>query len=99
VISLLNAGNNVRAVPVFQVSAMDAEKVLTMPYILRIDGIEITLAKGKVMNGVKQVCLSGPVITNKTVDLIGKLQGSFAVVLKVSYGKFLQVHLDQGIKV
>ena len=63
--------------------------------ILGINQVEIAFTKGKVMNGIEKVCFARTVIPNKTIDLIRKQQCGITVILEISYGKFLQVHLSQ----
>jgi hypothetical protein len=82
-VGLLHAGNIVKAVGVPDINSMDAEKTLVMADILRIDRVEIALAKRKVMNGIQQVRLAGTVISNKTIDFVREKKRRFLVILKI----------------
>jgi hypothetical protein len=73
VVSFLDALNMIRRIVITDAGTMYGEIILLVPDILAINGIEVTLAERKVMNGIQKVGFPDPVIPDKTVDLIRKL--------------------------
>jgi hypothetical protein len=43
-----------------------------MSYILRIDRVKITFAKTQIMDGIKEVGLAYPIVTDKAIYAGGK---------------------------
>jgi hypothetical protein len=54
-----------------------------MPYVLRVNRIEIAFAEGEVINSIQDVGFAHSVIANETVDVVRKFKFRFGIVLKV----------------
>ena len=74
---------------------VDAEEILVMPYVLLVGKVKITLAIRKVIHCIKDVCFSGTVITDKTIDLVRKMHLGPGIVFEISKRDPLQVHLKK----
>jgi hypothetical protein len=71
---------------------VNGEKMLPVPDILGVDGVEIAFAKREVMDGIQQIGFSGTVITSKAIDLGRETGPCFPVILKIGNIEVLQVH-------
>ena len=52
-----------------EVSALNHKEVLAVVYDLRIDGVDTATAEGEIVNGVKNICLTNTIVSDKTIDL------------------------------
>jgi hypothetical protein len=57
-----------------------------MSYVLRVDNMGETLAKGQVVYGIEQVALSHTIVTQKTVDIIREAEVGLGNILEVDDG-------------
>jgi hypothetical protein len=71
-ISFLDTLDLLRSLLISMINAVNHKKIIAMADILCINGVEITLTKGQVIDGIQEVCLSRAVVSDKTVDLVGK---------------------------
>jgi hypothetical protein len=72
--------------------ARQHEQVLTSFDQLRVNRIEITLAEGKTMDGIKNIGLARAIVSQEKVDTITEFPFSFGVVLELLYIKAFEVH-------
>ena len=63
-----------------------------MPNILLIVGVEITLAKRQIIDGIKDICFSNAITSNKAINFFRKLHFGSFVIFKIDEFKGLQVH-------
>jgi hypothetical protein len=54
--------------------------------------VEKAFGKGKIVYGIKDIGLSYPVITNKTIDFRTEFKISLTVIFKIGKRQFLKVH-------
>jgi hypothetical protein len=57
--------------------------------ILAVYRVKKALAKGEIMDGIKNVSLSHPVVPNKAIHFIAEIEGHISVILEVYKGKVL----------
>ncbi len=65
-----------------------------MLYILGINRIKKTFAERKIVNGIKQIGLANPVISNKTVDLAAEIVFQLGKILEVNKGQRFEMHIQ-----
>ena len=82
-IAFLSAENGVGVVRIFYPNTLNGKKISLVQDVLRVNDIEITLTKRKVMDCIKQVRLPHAVISYKTVDFFRKTQIEFRIIFKV----------------
>jgi hypothetical protein len=70
-----------------------------MTDVLTIDGVEITLAKGEIINSIQQIGFARPIGPYKTIDSIAKLQFSLQNILIIKYIQMLKIHNNYDLKV
>ena len=68
-ITFLDTLNVFRGIVISDIKSVDDKKIIPMTDILCINRIKITFTKREVMDGIKQVGLACPVISDKSVDL------------------------------
>jgi hypothetical protein len=83
VIPFLNAFYQVMRFIVPDVCSVNGKEILLMTDVLGIDGIKITFAKRKIMDRIEKVGFPYPVISNETVDFIGKGKFRFGIIFKI----------------
>ncbi len=71
--------------------AFHHKKSFIVTDVLAVNRVEITLAHGKVMNGIEQACFSCSVVASKAVDLGRKLKVGRGNVAKVDKGKSVEM--------
>jgi hypothetical protein len=62
--------------------AMNGEKIFAMADILGVEACKKTLAKRKVVNGIKQVGLANAIVTDKAINFIGKVEFRLGIIFK-----------------
>jgi hypothetical protein len=72
---------------------LDQKMLLSMPYVMCINRVEITLGHGQIVDRIQQVGLSGPVIPHKTIDLPAEGELKLVIVLEIQKGDAGQVHI------
>ena len=82
-VTFLNTLDMVGRIIVSDTGSVDGEIILLVADVLAVDGVEVALAEGKVMNRIQQVGLTNPVIPDKTIDLVGELVISLGIILKI----------------
>ena len=76
------------------IRSLDQEKRLLMHYILTIYRVEKTFTERKVMNRIKDIRFSFPVIPCKAIHTRAEGQFSLRVILKIEYGELFKVHRE-----
>ena len=74
---------------VVTIVALQHEELLAMGDHLRVDGIEGTPAEREIIDGIKEVGLTHPIMADKTVDLGRQLQVATLDVFIVDDGNIL----------
>jgi hypothetical protein len=71
------------------------EMLLSVPDILGINGVKVTLGHGEIIDGIQQVGLACTVIPNETIDPAAERQFELVVILEVDEGNTGQMHLER----
>jgi hypothetical protein len=74
------------------IHAMNGKEILLMANILLVGSAEKTLAKRKVIDGIKDIGLSCPIEAHETVDILRQLQVSRLTILEVGQFEFVEIH-------
>lgn len=74
-------------------SSVEGKKIGIVLDVLGIGKVEITFAEGKVINGIEDVCFSGTVPTDKTIDIARELERCLGAVFKLTDCQMIQMHI------
>jgi hypothetical protein len=75
-----------------EIIALNHEEVLTVPDVLGISSVEITLAERQIMNGIQNVGFTHSVSPDQTVDLGAEFHPGLLVILKINQREAFQIH-------
>jgi hypothetical protein len=62
---------------------LDDTKFLVIPDVLAVHGVQITLTKGEIVNGIEQIGLPHPVLPHEAIDLLTERKIELFIILEV----------------
>ena len=64
--------------------AVNDEKVFTVFYVLRGNGVKIAPGVSQIINCIENICLSDPIVSDKAIDLLIELKVSLIEILEIN---------------